>query len=135
MSFSIIDIGRTGAGFSKYWLDTVAHNIANVNTVSAPGEEPFRARMVQAQEAVQSRGGRGSGVFVRDVRAMEGEAPKVYDPDHPLADEDGNVTHAVVDLPAEMSNLIQAQRSYQLSLKVIDSGREAYQSALRLGSR
>lgn len=135
MTFSIIDIGRTGAGFSKYWLENTAHNLANLNTVRGPGEEPFRARMVEAQAIQNDAGDQVRGVGVSNVSEAEGEAMRVFDPQNPLADEDGYIFMPVVDMAGEMVNLIQAQRSYQLSLKVIQSGQEAYQSALRLGGR
>jgi flagellar basal-body rod protein FlgC len=63
------------------------------------------------------------------------DAAQIYDPNHPLADEDGLITMPVVDMAAEMTNLIIANRSYQLNLKTIETGREAYQAALRLGQR
>lgn len=135
MTFSIIDIGRTGAGFSKYWLENVSHNLANLNTVRPAGEEPFRARMVEAQALQDDDGGQVRGVGVANVQDAEGEPIRVYDPQNPMADEDGFILMPVVDMAGEMVNLIQAQRSYQLSLKVIQSGQEAYQSALRLGGR
>lgn len=135
MTFSIIDIGRTGAGFSKYWLENTAHNLANLNTVRGPGEEPFRARMVEAQELRAEGTDVVKGVGVSNVHDAEGEPIRVFDPQNPLADEDGFIFMPVVDMAGEMVNLIQAQRSYQLSLKVIQSGQEAYQSALRLGGR
>lgn len=135
MTFSIIDIGRTGAGFSKYWLENTSHNLANLNTVRPAGEEPFRARMVEAQEMRADGTDQVMGVGVSNVSEAEGEAMRVYDPQNPLADQDGFILMPVVDMAGEMVNLIQAQRSYQLSLKVIQSGQEAYQSALRLGGR
>jgi len=135
MTFSIIDIGRTGAGFSRYWLDTTAHNIANINTVRTTEEGPFRARMVQATEIRSDAGDAIGGVGVGDVVELDDSPALRYDPQHPLADEKGMVAMPNVDLAGEMTNLIQAQRSYQLSMKVIQSGQEAYQSALRLGGR
>ncbi len=135
-TFSAMDIGRTGVGFSRYWMDTIAHNMANVNTVSPAGEEPFRARLVVASAI--GRGpyaGTGSGVGVRALLEQEGDAPVTYDPDNPLADAEGNVTLPLVDLAAEMTNLIVANRSYQMNLKTIETGREAYQTALRIGQR
>ena len=38
------------------------------------------------------------------------ELPKVYNPGHPDADEDGNVTMPNVSLPIEMVNLMTASR-------------------------
>lgn len=133
--FSAIDVGRTGVGFARYWMDVLAHNMANVNTVREAGEDPFRARQVFAQALDDQIVPSGSGVAVRAVLEEAGEAPAVFDPDHPFADEQGYVTMPVVDLAGQMADLIIANRTYQANLKTIDTGREAYQAALRLGQR
>lgn len=127
-AFGSIDIARSGAGLSRTWLDAIAHNIANVNTVNAPDEAPFRAKMVVASSRTD-----GTGVGVAAIAEAQGEAPLAYDPAHPLADEDGYVTRPVVDLAGQMADLIAAQRSYQANLSVVRSGRDAYEEALRLG--
>ena len=127
-TFGSIDIARTGAGLSRTWLDAIAHNIANTNTVNAPNEEPFRAKVVVA--AARSD---GTGVDVAGIREVAGEPPKVYDPAHPLADDKGLVTRPVVDLAGQMADLIAAQRTYQANLSVVRTGREAYEEALRIG--
>lgn len=133
--FSAMDIGRTGAGFGRYWMDTIGHNLANVNTVNPAGEEPFRARMVVAQSLRGPFAPNGSGIGVRAVLEQGGDAAVVSDPTNPLADAEGNVTMPVVDMAAQMTDLILANRHYQLNLKTIETGREAYQAALRLGQR
>jgi flagellar basal-body rod protein FlgC len=126
--FGSIDIARTGAGLSRTWLDAVAHNIANINTINGPNEEPFRSKVVIATARPD-----GSGVDVTGISENQGVAPQVYDPSHPLADEDGAVTRPVVDLAGQMADLIAAQRSYQANLSVVKSGREAYEAAMRIG--
>lgn len=127
-TFGSIDIARTGAGLSRTWLDAIAHNIANTNTINAPGEEPFRAKVVVAATRTD-----GTGVEVAGIRESPGVAPQVYDPSHPLADENGVVTRPVVDMAGQMADLIAAQRTYQANLSVVRSGREAYEEALRIG--
>lgn len=141
-TFSAIDVGRTGVGFARYWMDSLAHDMANVNTVRGPGEEPFRARLVVAQAlgrgapaATASAGPAGGGVAVRAVVENGADPARVYDPAHALADDDGYVTMPVVDLAGAFSDLIIANRAYQANLRTIETGREAYQSALRLGQR
>jgi flagellar basal-body rod protein FlgC len=135
-TFSMMDIGRTGVGFTRYWMDQISHNLANVNTVRPAGEEPFRSRLVVAQSL---SGGpyasTGSGVFVRELREHAGEAARTYDPANPLADAEGYVTQPVVEMGTQMTDLILANRSYQMNLKTIETGREAYQAALRIGQR
>lgn len=127
-TFGSIDIARTGAGLSRTWLDAIAHNIANTNTVNRPDEEPFRAKVV-----VASARGDGTGVDVAGITEAAGDPPLVYDPGNPLADDEGYVTRPVVDLAGQMADLIAAQRTYQANLSVVRSGREAYEEALRLG--
>lgn len=135
-TFSSIDIGRTGVGFSRYWMDTIAHNLANVNTVRPAGEEPFRERLVVARAVTEEHFAEtGSGVQVGDVVADDRDPARVYDPTNPLADEAGNVTMPQVDMAGQMSDLILANRSYQLNLKTVETAKEAYQSALRIGQR
>lgn len=133
--FPTIDVGRTGIGFARYWMDVLAHNVANINTVREPGEEPFRARQVFAQTLADQVAPTGSGVAVGAVLEDGAEAPVVHDPTHPLADEDGYVTMPVVDLAGQMSDLVIASRTYQANLRTVDTGREAYEAALRLGQR
>jgi len=131
-SFQSLDIASTGADLGRTWLDAVAHNIANVNTVRPFDEEPFRAKLVHAA-TVEDTGGVGEGVRVVQILEDEGEAPEVYDPTHPFASEEGSVKRGRVDLVGQMADMIGAQRYYQANLSVIRSSREAYEAALQIG--
>ncbi len=135
-TFSAFDIGRTGMGFAHHWLDTVAHNLANANTVTNPEDEPFRALHAVARPLDRgpfSNG--GSGVYMADRVREGGDAPLVHEPGHPLADEQGFVAQPVMDLAGQMVDLMAAQRTYQANVQSLQSAREAYESALRLGGR
>jgi flagellar basal-body rod protein FlgC len=134
-AFSSIDIGRTGIGFAHHWMDAIAHNLANVNTVRPGDEEPFRARLVAARALQDEIVPGGSGVALARVVDSGGEPARTYDPGNPLADAEGYVVQPVVDLAGQLSDLIIANRTYQANLKTIETGREAYQAALRLGQR
>lgn len=133
-TFGSLDIAASGLGVSKFWMDTIGHNLANVNTVRAADEEPFRAQLVVAQEN-RTAFGVGRGASVAAVVRQEGDAPLTFDPAHPLADENGYVAGPVVDMAGQMTDLIVASRSYQMNLQVLRDAREAYQAALRLGQR
>jgi len=134
-TFGAMDIGRTGMGFAQYWMDNLSHNLANANTTREPDEEPFRARMVVAQANGDEIVPSGSGVHVRDVVEDATDPAVAHDPNHPHADEDGNVTLPVVDLTAQMHDLIVANRTYQANARTIQTAHEAYQSALRIGQQ
>lgn len=126
--FPTFDISGSGLHLSSVWLDAVAHNIANVNTVTPGDEEPFRAL---SPVATAKRG--AGGVEVNGLFAVQGEPARFFDPSHPLADEDGVVTRPVVDLGAQMVDMMVAGRSYQVNLRTIEAAKEMYQAALRIG--
>ncbi|MCC5948851.1 MAG: hypothetical protein JJT89_10390 [Nitriliruptoraceae bacterium] len=134
-TFSAIDIAKTGAGFANHWIDQVAHNMANLNTATAEGEEPFRAFKLVAAPL---RGGpfapTGSGVYTAAQVRSDAPANVVYDPGHPLANDDGMVQMTNVDMGGEMIDLMIANRHFQANIRTVQSAREAYQSALRLGT-
>ena len=134
IGFDTFDVGRSGLTLSKTWLDVIANNIANVNTVHPAGQAPFRASYLVAQEIVGPGPG-ASGQGVRPVALVEDPSTPamVYSPGDPLADANGNVTRPVVDMSEEMTNLVAAQRYYQLNLSVLGAARDAYQKALEIG--
>ena len=132
--FDAMDTAVSGATSQRVWLDTIADNVANINTVHPAGEEPFRARLVHMTEQRNSDGA-GAGVKVTEIVKSSVENPMVYDPSHPFADENGNVAMSNVDLGVEMTNLLLAERGYQANLRVIEQARDAYRSALQIGAR
>lgn len=133
-AFATIEIAATGADVAQLWLEAIAHNLANINTVRPEDEEPFRALLVHAEENVDATGGVGEGARAVELIRSTDEPAWVYYPDHPFATEDGYIIRPVIDVASQMSDLIVAQRSYQMNLQVIRTGEEAYQAALRIGS-
>jgi flagellar basal-body rod protein FlgC len=131
-AFDTIDIARSGADVSQIWLQAIAHNIANVNTVRSADEEPFRAKLVHAEEVLDGDG-IGDGTRAAEIVESDGDPMIVFDPENPLANEEGYVVRPVVDLSKEMTDMIAAQRSYQMNLQVIRTNEETYQAALRIG--
>ncbi|MGA9597212.1 MAG: flagellar basal body rod protein FlgC [Acidimicrobiia bacterium] len=131
-AFDAIDIARSGADVSQLWLQAIAHNIANINTIRSADEEPFRAKLIHAEEVLDGDGV-GEGARAVEILDSDGDPMVVFDPDNPLANEEGYVVRPVVDLSKEMTDMIAAQRSYQMNLQVIKTNEETYQAALRIG--
>jgi flagellar basal-body rod protein FlgC len=129
--FSAFGIAGSGVTVHRKWMDAIADNIANVNTVRSTSEEAFRARFVVAR-AVNYGEGTG-GVEVAGTLQGSAEGRLAYDPQHPLADADGNVRLPDIDLASQMTQLIMAQRGYQASLAVVDRARDAYSAAIQIG--
>jgi flagellar basal-body rod protein FlgC len=133
-AFGSIDLSATGLNASRLWIEVISHNMANLDTIRPSDEEPFRALLLEVAENRNSLARGGGGVVAVGLHRSERTAQRVQDPDHPFADENGTVVRPVVDMATEMSNLIIATRLYQVNLRTIESSREAYASALRIGA-
>jgi flagellar basal-body rod protein FlgC len=128
MTFDAIGIAGTALTVHRKWLDAVSDNLANANTVTSGDDVAFQARYVLA-EAGQGT----SGVFVAGAAFGDAEGRMSYEPDHPLADENGFVRYPDIDLSSQMGALIMAQRGYQANAAVVDRARETYLAALQIG--
>jgi flagellar basal-body rod protein FlgC len=128
MALDAIGIAGTALTVHRKWLDAVSDNLANMNTVSATSDDAFQARYLIAQE-----GQGNSGVYVAGTALGDAEGRLVYEPDHPLADENGYVRYPDIDMAAQMGQLILAQRGYQANAAVVDRAKDIYQAALQIG--
>lgn len=129
--FDALGISGTGMGVHQKWMDALSDNIANVNTVRPTSESAFRARWVVAQSIED--GGTGRGVQVAGIELGSAAGRLVYSPDHPLADAKGYVRMPDIDMAEQMSDLILAQRGYQMNIASLDRVRASYQAAIQMG--
>lgn len=128
MTFDAIGIAGTGLTVHRKWLDAVADNMANANTVTSTDGNAFQARYVVAQAGEGT-----SGVYVAGTAQGSAEGRIVFSPDHPLADANGYVRFPDIDMGEQMGELIMAQRGYQANAAVVDRAKTAYEAALQIG--
>ncbi|MPV89709.1 flagellar basal body rod protein FlgC [Georgenia ruanii] len=128
--FGAIGIAGTGMTVNRKWLDAVSDNLANINNAAPTDGEAFRARYVVAQAMDYGEAG---GVEVAGIELGDPEGRLVHDPSHPLADDDGYVRYPDIDMAAQMTQLIMAQRGYQANAAVVDRAKETYTAALQIG--
>ncbi|MCX6500715.1 MAG: flagellar basal-body rod protein FlgC [Arthrobacter sp.] len=128
MTFDAIGIAGSALTVHRKWLDAVSDNLANMNNVSRTSGNAFQAKYVEAAE-----GTNGMGVYVKSTPLGSGTGRIVYQPDHPLADANGNVKYPDIDMAEQMGSLIIAQRGYQANAQVVDRARETYMAALEIG--
>jgi flagellar basal-body rod protein FlgC len=125
----------------KMRLDTVASNLANVETTSTPEGGPSKKKSVYFETQPlsfkdtldDSLSQRAQGVAVTKILADEKEPQKVYNPSHPDADENGYVAMPNVNVLAEMVDMMSATRSYQANVTVIKSVKRMALKALEIG--
>lgn len=131
--FDAINTSGTGLHVNRVWIDVLANNIANVNTIRATDDEAFRATYVDAQELAAGADGIGRGTHVVDLPQGSPEGELFYDPDHPLADDEGMVRRPAINMSEQMGDLILAQRAFQANANTIDRSKAMYEAAINIG--
>jgi flagellar basal-body rod protein FlgC len=128
-AFDVLRIAGSSMGVHQTWLDLLAANIANVNTVTSTDQDAFQAQMLIVRSAA------GGGVEVAGIALSDPQGRLVHDPGHPLADADGYVRAPELDLASEMTQLVMAQRGFQAAVQVTKDAQDTYSSALQIGRR
>jgi flagellar basal-body rod protein FlgC len=147
MSFwQALRIGTSGLTAQRLRLDLISNNIANAQTTQTEeggpyqrqdvifmpaGENPALPRQVAARRA--GLGALQGGVRVREIITDTEAGSRVYDPQHPDADEDGYVNYPNVDIVVEMTNMLSATRSYEANLSAIEAVKRMALKALEIG--
>jgi flagellar basal-body rod protein FlgC len=144
--FDSFNINASGLTAQRYRMDVIAENVANANTTRTEDGTPYKRKIVTFEE---KNGGqpqfstifgrvsdrfKGKGVKVSgtyDDNATEGHL--VYDPSHPDADDDGYVTYPNVNIITEMTNLIDASRSYEANATAFNASKSIAQQGLTMG--
>ena len=116
-------------------LNVVASNMANADSVTSSGGQPYRAKQVvfQAQPIGAGMPKGVAGVVVNRVVDDPSPMRMVYDPRNPYADAQGYVTMPNVNVVEEMVNMISASRSYQANVEMMNTTKSMIQRTLALG--
>ncbi|MBT5020636.1 flagellar basal body rod protein FlgC [Planctomicrobium sp.] len=140
--FAAAEISASGLKAERTRMEVAAGNIANANATRSPEGGPYRRQQVifsaQMQNANKVFGAASSGetqlggVDVVGVQADQSPLPKVYNPGHPDADEQGFVEMPNVALPMEMVDLMTASRSYEANLKSLETFRKMAEQTFEL---
>ena len=84
---------------------------------------------------LESASGNQSSIPVRVSGIVESKAiaRQEYQPDHPLADEQGYVYRSNVNTIEEMTNMMAASRSYQNNVEVFNTSKQMLLKTLNMG--
>ena len=72
-----------------------------------------------------------SSVRVAEVRQSDVAAIRRHDPDHPLADTNGDVWEAPVDESAEMVEIMESARQYQNLVEAMQTAKQLMLETIR----
>lgn len=136
--FNSMQINASGLTLERLKLDTISSNIANVNTTRSEDGGPYKRKEVVFEEIIEStsekayKSGKASfGVKASEIQQDE-TLRRVYDPDHPDADEEGYVLMPNVNLIDEMVDLLIAQRTYEANATAMKASKGILNKALEI---
>ena len=130
--FNIFNIAGSAMTAQSQRLNVVASNLANADSTTGPDGKAYRAKQVVF--STMPTGGQGSmGVKVAGVVEDSSPMKMVYDPKHPMANEQGYVTLPNVNVVEEMVNMISSSRSYQNNVEVMNTSKSLLLKTLTIG--
>ena len=142
--FQSFNISTSGLTAQRFRMDVISENVANVTTTRTEAGTPYTRKIVSFQEKQVTP---FSKVLDNTREALIGNGVKVnrvaedttsdyimkYEPSHPDADENGYVSYPNVNIITEMTNLIDASRSYEANITAFDTSKAIALKGLELG--
>ena len=128
--FKTLSIAASGLRAQAGRMRIISENIANADsTASTAGGDPYR-RKIPTFEAEYNR---ALGVETVELGKVQGDQSAFrvkFEPDHPTADQDDNVKYPNVNALVEMTDMREAQRSYEANINVISATRRMIQRTI-----
>ena len=110
----------------------ISENIANADsTPSTPGANPYR-RKIPVFETEYDRALGAQLVEMGKVQTDNSDFRIKHEPGHPAADANGNVKYPNVNSLIEMTDMREAQRSYEANVNVISATRRMLQRTIHI---
>lgn len=139
--FTTFKISGSALKANRVRLNTISSNLANVETTSTPEGGPykkksvyFESKPISFKEQLDSQlGNKIQGVEVTKILEDQEPPQKVYNPDHPDADEAGYVEMPNVSVLKEMVDMMNATRAYQANATTIKAAKRMAMKALEIG--
>jgi flagellar basal-body rod protein FlgC len=125
-----LGIAASGLRAQMGRMRVISENIANADSVAqTPGGDPYRRRIVTfGSELDRSLG--AQVVKLGTIQSDGSDFQIKHEPGNPAANANGDVKYPNVNTLIEMTDLRDAQRSYEANLNVITATRRMVQRTL-----
>ena len=127
--FGSFDISSSALNAQRVRLDTIASNIANVDSIRIPGQTPYK-RLFPIFEAQNTNG--GMGVHVSRIEEDQSLPKSIHDPGNPYADKKGYVYYPNIDLSTEYVNALETTRAYEANVTAIETTKSMLSATMRV---
>jgi flagellar basal-body rod protein FlgC len=125
-----LKISAAGLKVQGERLRVIAQNLANADSVTeTTGGSPYRRKTISFKNVLDRETGMET-VEVARVGEDKSDFRLKYEPSHPAADAKGYVKLPNVNTLVEMTDMREAQRSYEANLKAIEAARTMLQRTI-----
>ncbi|MFZ6040804.1 flagellar basal body rod protein FlgC [Vibrio natriegens] len=133
--FNVFNVTGSAMSAESVRLNTTSSNLANADSVSSSAKDTYKARHAVFGAELGNAMRKGNTVPVKVLGIVESDKPlnAEYNPDHPLANEQGYIYKPNVNVMEEMANMISASRAYQTNVQVADSSKQMLLRTLQMG--
>jgi flagellar basal-body rod protein FlgC len=125
-----IAIATSGLRAQAGRMRVISENLANADsTAQRPGADPFRRKIATFRSEID-RALDARTVGLGRVHTDPSDFRLKHEPGHPAADANGNVKYPNINPMLEMTDMREAQRSYEANINVIGATRRMIQRTL-----
>ncbi|RZJ98344.1 MAG: flagellar basal body rod protein FlgC [Novosphingobium sp.] len=130
-AMNIFDVAQRGMSAQLVRMNAASSNLANAGSVAGSEEGAYRPiRAVFAEQLDKTSG--LSTVNVQSVMRENAKAVREHNPDHPLADANGDVWTSPVDENTEMVEMLDSARQYQNLVEALTTAKQLMLDTMRL---
>ncbi len=139
---SSFDLSATGMSLQRRRVDIAAENLANINSTETSDGGPYRRKeAIISSTALPFEASLNHYVHKRSIQmpkiaAVEKSKDppiKIYDPQHPHADEKGFVAMPNISSTQEMVNLMTASIAYEANMSAFNEAKTMVMRTLEMG--
>ena len=128
---NLFDVATRAMSAQLVRMNAAASNLANAGSVAGSAEEAYRPlRPVFGSELDAASG--LSTVRVAGVYRTDAAPVRLHEPDNPLADANGDVWSAPVDVSAEMVEMMESARQYQNMVEALSTAKQLMLETMRM---
>ena len=137
MSFErLMSIAGTGMNAQLIRMNTTASNLANAGVVAGTDAGAFRAKRPVFESllnnAMSGKESFDGGVRVNEIINDPKPVKQVFEPNNPLADDNGYVFASNVNEIEELIEMMDASRAYQNNVEVISTAKQLMSRTLEV---
>ena len=132
---NIYQIAKRAMGSQLVRLNAIASNMANADNIASNPKDAYKPVKPVFEtkyfDLIRKKG--ISTVDAVTVKKMDIEPIKEFKPGHPMADENGFIYRAPVNIEEEYVDMLEASRQYQNNVEVITTLRTLMMRTISMG--